>query len=78
MDKSSKATDKYKPNKKVQVTVTNEPFVPEEGGQTHYDRTVTIKVKLGSSTEQLIFKNAEDIAKFVETVEFEDPQQSLL
>ena len=78
IDKTSKVTDKYEPNKKVVVTVTNEPFTPDEGGQTFYKHTVTLKVDAGSSKEQLVFKSAEDVAVFFENVDYEDPQQSLV
>lgn len=78
MNKETKLTDKYKQNKKVQITVVNEPFIPEEGGKTYYKRTVTLKVNAGTSEEQLSFNSADQIAKYFEDLDYEDPQQSLL
>lgn len=78
IDKTSKVTDKYEPNDKVTVTVTNEPFTPEEGGKTYYKSHVTLKVEAKTSDQPLTFKSADEIAKFFEDVDYEDPQQSLL
>lgn len=76
MKKSSKFVYTYNPNKAVQVTVTNSPkFVDDEF--VDYDRTVTVKIKLPRSSEQLKFGDDTDIAKFIETVDFEDPQTGL-
>lgn len=76
MKKTSKYVDVYNPNKQVQVTVTNSPKY-EDDEFVDYDRTVTIKIRVGRDKEKLTFDKDDAIAKFVETVEFEDPQQSL-
>lgn len=69
----------YKPNEKVQVTVTNKPALDEEGvAVIGYDRTVAITIKAGYESDKLTFSTDEDIEKFIETVDFGDPQQSLV
>lgn len=76
MKHTSKIVDVYNPNKKVEVRVTNTPKY-EDDTFVAYDRTVTIKIKVGTDKEKLTFVDDDSIAKFVETVEFEDPQQEL-
>lgn len=76
MKKTSKYVDVYTPNKQVLVRVTNTPKY-EDDEFVDYDRTVTIKIKAPRAAEKLEFKEDDAIAKFVETVEFEDPQQEL-
>lgn len=76
MDKTSKITDEYKPNEGVKVTVVNAP--KEVEGKQYFTRTVTIKVDKGLSDEKLVFSNADEIEKFVNDVDFEDPQQQLV
>lgn len=76
MKKSSKIVDKLNPNKKVEVTVTNKK-VYEEDDTLMYQPTVTIKVTLDKAREQFRLNTDDDIAKFVETVDFEDPQTEL-
>ena len=66
----------YEPNEKIKVTVQNKP-VFNEGAIDGYDRTVTIKINAGFDMNKLTFSTDEDIAKFIETVDFEDPQQAL-
>lgn len=79
MKKSSKITDTYTPNKGVTVTVINKPIEDEDTGTVVYDRTVTVKIKAGRfAPERLVFDEEDSIAKFIEGVEFEDPQQSLV
>lgn len=69
----------YKPNDKVQVTVTNTPALDEEGvAVIGYDRKVTIAIKHGYDDEKLTFNTDEDIEKFIEEVDFGDPQQQLV
>lgn len=77
MKKQLTEKTEYKPNDKVTVSVTNKPVV-DEGAVTEYKRTVTIKVEEGYDREKLVFGTDADIAKWIETVDFEDPQQSLL
>lgn len=76
MKKTSKYVDVYNPNKQVQVTVTNSPKY-EDDEFVDYDHTVTIKIRAGRDKNKLEFKEDDAIAKFVETIEFEDPQQEL-
>lgn len=77
MKKQFKEVTTYQPNKKVKATVTNTP-VYEDEVVTGYKRSVTITVNEGTDDNKLEFKGEDGLAKYVETVEFEDPQQSLL
>lgn len=76
MKMSSKTIDTYNPNKAVAVRVTNTPKYEDEKF-VDYDRTVTITIRAGRDKDQLKFKADDSIAKFVETVDFEDPQTEL-
>lgn len=76
MKKSSKYVDVYTPNKAVLVTVTNTPKY-EDDAFVDYDRTVTLKIRVGRDKDKLEFKEENAIAKFVETIDFEDPQTAL-
>lgn len=78
MKKKSKIVDTYTPNKSVMVTVTNTPKHDDQDHFVDYDRTVTIKIKAGRDKDTLQFKKEDAIAKFIEKVDFEDPQTSLL
>lgn len=77
MKKKSKIVDTYTPNKTVMVTVTNTPMHDEEDNFVDYNRTVTIKIKAGRNKDTLQFKKEDAIAKFIENIDFEDPQASL-
>lgn len=78
MKKQSKIQDVYTPNKNVTVTVNNKREEDLESGSVHYDRTVTIKIKAGKfAKEKLVFDEEDSIAKFIETIDFEDPQSEL-
>ena len=68
----------YQPNSRVKVAVTNKPEFDEDAGITRYERSVSITVKVGYSDEKLTFSDDEDIAKWIETVDFDDPQLSIL
>lgn len=69
----------YVPNPGVRLTVTNKPVLDEEIGQiSGYDVDVTIKIKRPLLPQELKFASDEDIADFVGSVDFDDPQQSLL
>ena len=70
-----KLTEKvvYEPNDLVKIAVQNKPV---EGGK--YERKVTITVNLGFDDEKLTFNDDEDIAKFMETIDFQDEQTKLL
>lgn len=76
MKHKTKSIDTYTPNKNVLVTVTHTPIF-EDDTLVAYNRTVTIKVKAGRDKQKLEFKKEDGIAKFIETVDFEDPQQEL-
>lgn len=67
----------YNPNKGVKVKVVNKP-VYEDDVFAYYERKVTITVNAGDHMKALDFKSDEDIAKWIETVEFENPQQELI
>lgn len=77
MKKKSKIVDTYTPNKAVMVTVTNTPKHDEQDNFVDYDRTVTIKIKAGRDKDTLQFKTDDAIAKFIEKVDFEDPQTDM-
>ncbi len=80
MKKNSKITDVYKPNSYVTVTVVNKPEIisDEDSGAVVYDATVTIKINAGKNRrDKLVFAEDDSIAKFIETVDFEDPQTQL-
>lgn len=68
----------YQPNSRVKVTVTNKPVLTEEGSVDRYEATVAIAYNAGSYKDRLKFGTDEDIQKFVEGMDIEDPQMSLL
>lgn len=72
-----KLTEKvvYEPNSRIKITVDNKPS--EVDGVTEYKRTVTIKVNAGTDREKLTFSTDDDIAKWVENLDFEEPQTAL-
>lgn len=78
MKKNSKIIDTYTPNKQVMVRVTNTPKHDEQDNFIDYDHTVTIKIKAGRGKDTLSFKEEDAIAKFIEKIDFEDPQTSLV
>lgn len=57
--------------------MTNSP-VYQDGNFVAYDRTVTIKIQLDKDKEKMVFDDDDSISKFVETVDFENPQQELI
>lgn len=78
MKKISNSRDSYKINDKVTVSVVNKREEDFESGSVHYDRTVTVKIKAGKfATEPLQFEGSDSLAKFIEEVDFEDPNESL-
>ena len=77
MKRKSKYIDTYNPTKKVAVRVTNTPVYQDDVLEA-YARTVTIKITLDKDKEKLVFKGDDSISKFVETVDFENPQQELV
>lgn len=66
----------YAPAKGVRVKVVNTPQY-EDDVFTAYKRKVTIFITLDEDKEKLDFKANDSIAKFIETVNFEDPQTEL-
>lgn len=76
MKYKSKIVDTYTPNKQVMVRVTHTPKYKDDEF-VDYDRTVTIKVVAGRDKELLKFEDDDSIAKFVETVDFEEDQTEL-
>ena len=66
----------YEPNETVKVTVSNKPEL--DGEVTRYKRKVSIVVDLGYDKDKLSFSSNDEIAKFLENIDVEDPQQSLL
>lgn len=75
-----KLTEKivYEPNSRVKVTVQNKPEFDEDSGITRYERKVTVAVDCGYSNDKMTFADDDEIAKFLENIDVEDPQQSLL
>lgn len=67
----------YQPNSRVKVIVTNKPVTTEEGKIDRYSVGVTISYDAGSFVEKLAFATDDDIAKFMENIDVEDPQQAL-
>lgn len=66
----------YAPAKGVRVKVVNIPQY-EDDVFTAYKRKVTMFITLDDDKEKLEFKENDSIAKFIETVDFEDPQAEL-
>lgn len=75
-----KLTEKitYEPNHNIKVAVSNVPVYEKENVVIGYNRTVTVTVNCGTDKEKLTFATDEDIQKWIDTIDFEDPQQSLL
>lgn len=67
----------YEPNKAVRVTVVNKPIYDEIGQLAGYDADVTVKIKRSYMEKELLFKSDDEIADFMGSVEYDDPQQSL-
>lgn len=69
----------YQPNARVKVTVTNKPILTEEGKVDSYDVSVAISYNAGTYyKDKLSFGTDDDIARFIENIDVEDPQQLLL
>ena len=66
----------YAPAKGVRVKVVNTPQY-EDDVFTSFKRKVTIFITLDEDKDKLEFKANDSIAKFIETVDFEDPQAEL-
>lgn len=69
-------TKKYKINKDLIVTVKSDP-IEQDGMVKTWKNTVTIK-RVIEKLEPMSFKDGDAIAEFVGTLDFDDPQQSLL
>lgn len=79
MKKISNNRDTYKVNDNITVAVVNKRNEDMESGSIHYQRTVTIKIKAGQyAQEPLLFEQGSNIHEFIEGINFEDPQTSLL
>ena len=79
MKKISNNRDTYKVNANNTVSVVNKRHEDLEDGSIYYERTVTIKINAGKfATEPLLFEQGSSIAEFIESIDFDDPQQSLL
>lgn len=78
MQKVSKVSDVYKPNKRVTVTVKNNREEDFDSGAVTYNRSVTIKINdQRYASEPLRFDDDDSIAKYIEGVDFEDPNTTL-
>lgn len=67
----------YQPNSRVKITVTNKPVLNDSGVTDRYAVSATIAVDAGSFKERLTFGTDDDIAKFIENIDVEDPQTAL-
>lgn len=68
----------YEPNGAVKITVVNKPVVDEvTGEQLGYKSSVAVKIDVPVSSKELSFATADEIAEFVGSVSFDEPQQSL-
>lgn|GEM_PF-6866154 len=68
----------YMPNPFVKITVTNKPVLDEEVGQiAGYDVSVDVKIKRNLMPSEVKFASDDDIADFMATVNYDDPQLSL-
>jgi len=66
------------PNPFVKITVTNKPVLDEEVGQiAGYDVSVDVKIKRNLMPSEVKFASDDDIADFMATVNYDDPQLSL-
>lgn len=74
MKKSLKQSTVYEPNPSVKVTVVNTPILDDENVEVGMKATVTIKATV---YEKVAFATDDDIAKFVENIDFTDPQTDL-
>lgn len=68
----------YEPNERVKITVDNKPVHDDAGALLGYDRKVTIAVKAGVADTKLSFADAAEVDNFINDIDVEDPQQSLL
>jgi hypothetical protein len=66
----------YTPNSHVKVVVENKPV--QDDKNTQYEQKVTITVKAGIYNDKLAFATDEDIEKFMEKIDFSDPQTELI
>lgn len=66
----------YEPNKAVKVTVVNKPIYDEVGVQLGYKVDVTLKYTI-TDTVELKFTSDDDIAEFMNNINYDDPQQAL-
>lgn len=77
MKKQFKEVTKYQPNKKVTVTVTNTPQLEDEV-LVGYKRAVSIAINEGEEATKLEFRDDNALLEYIESVDFTDPQQSLI
>lgn len=68
----------YEPNKRVKISVTNAPHINEDTGEVTYSAKVSIAVEIGFSKDKLKFADSDDILRFIESIDVEDPQQQLI
>lgn len=67
----------YQPNERVKITVNNTPEMADGVMTQRYGRKVTIAVEMGFSRDKISFSTTDDILKFIESIDVEDPQQEL-
>lgn len=68
----------YEPNSRVKITVSNKPEVLDDTSTKRYSRKVTIAVDCGYGNDKITFASDDEIAKFLENIDVEDPQLSLV
>ena len=78
MRKSLQRKTVYEPNTEVKITVVNKPVVDEvTGEQLGFKASMTVKLNIPVSSSELLFATADDIAKFMENINYEEAQQSI-
>lgn len=66
----------YEPNQNVKVTVTNKPIYDEVGTHLGYKVDIALKHTITADAE-LKFTSDDDIADFMNNIDYADPQQAL-
>jgi len=78
MRKSLQRKTVYEPNVDVKITVVNKPVVDEiTGEQLGFKANMTVKLNVPVSANELLFSTADDIASFMDKVNYEEAQQSI-
>lgn len=76
LEKNTSQTERYKVNDMTMVTVKNVPAV-DDRGRPYFKSEVTLKHRL-TSDSPIEFQSHDDISDFVNNIEIEDNQLSLI